>query len=61
MMGVSYSEDENGLKIFTCITDNEEFVIRDMVEIINGTKNEKGKELGNGEYDITENPFGKVH
>lgn len=61
MMGVSYSEDENGSKIFTCITDNEEFVIRDMVEIINGTKNEKGKELGNGEYDITENPFGKVH
>ena len=61
MMGVSYSEDENGSRIFTCITDDEEFVIHDMVEIIDGTKNEKGKKLGDGKYDITENPFGKVH
>lgn len=61
MMGVSYSEDENGSKIFTCITDDTEYVIRDMVDIVNETKKPKGKKIDKGKYGVTKNPFGKVH
>ena len=61
MMGVSYSENENGSKIFTCITDDVIYEIRDMVEIIEGTKVEKGKKITDGRDGIQKNPFGKVN
>lgn len=61
MMGVSYSEDENGSKIFTCVTDDAIYEIRDMVEIINGTKSSKGKKIADGKGGIQTNPFGRVN
>ncbi len=61
MMGVSYSEDENGSKIFTCITDDAIYEIRDMVEIINRTKKSEGKKITEGKDGIQVNPFGRVN
>ena len=61
MMGVSYSEDENGSKIFTCITDKVIYEIRDMVEIINGAKSCEGKKITGGKDGIQKNPFGRVN
>ena len=59
MMGVSYSEDENGSRIFTCVTDDAIYEIRDMVEIINDTKKKDGMKLSKLEIPI--NPFGRVN
>lgn len=59
MMGVSYSEDENGSRIFTCVTDDAIYEIRDMVEIINDTKKKDGMKLNKLEIPI--NPFGRVN
>lgn len=61
MMGVSYSEDENGSKIFTCVTDDAIYEIRDMVEIINGTKSSEGKKIADSKDGIQANPFGRVN
>ena len=61
VMGVSYSEDENGSKIFTCITDDAVYEIRDMVEFIRGTKTCEGKKITNGKDGIQANPFGRVN
>lgn len=61
MMGVSYSEDENGSKIFTCITNKVIYEIRDMVEIINGAKSCEGKKITDGKDGIQKNPFGRVN
>lgn len=61
MMGVSYSEDENGSKIFTCVTDDAIYEIRDMVEIINGTKKSEGKKITEGKDGVQVNPFGRVN
>nr|DAH33211.1 MAG TPA: Portal [Caudoviricetes sp.] len=60
VMGVSYSEDENGSKIFTCITEDAIYEIRDMVEIVRGTKTREGKKLNNVK-EIPINPFGRVN
>lgn len=59
MMGVSYSEDEMGSRIFSCVTDDAVYEIRDMVEIINGSKKKEGMKLNNIEIPI--NPFGRVN
>lgn len=59
MMGVSYSEDENGSRIFTCVTDDAIYEIRDMVEIVNGAKKKDGMKLNALEIPI--NPFGRVN
>jgi SPP1 family phage portal protein len=61
VMGVSYSEDENGSKIFTCITDDAIYEIRDMVEIVNGTKFHEGKKIADGKDGIQTNPFDRVN
>lgn len=61
VMGVSYSEDENGSKIFTCITDDAIYEIRDMVEIVNGTKFREGKKIADGKDGIQTNPFDRVN
>ena len=61
VMGVSYSEDENSSKIFTCITDDAIYEIRDMVEIVNGTKFREGKKIADGKDGIQANPFGRVN
>lgn len=59
MMGVSYSEDEDGSRIFTCVTDDAIYEIRDMVEIVNGAKKNEGMKLN--ELGIPINPFGRVN
>ncbi len=61
MMGVSYSEDENGSKIFTCITDDAVYEIHDMVKIENGKNIENGKQLNETDGGIQKNPFGRVN
>lgn len=61
VMGVSYSEDENGSKIFTCITDDAVYEIRDMVEFVRGTKTREGKKITEGKDGIQVNPFGRVN
>ena len=61
VMGVSYSEDENGSKIFTCVTDDAIYEIRDMVEFVHGTKNREGKKITEGKDGAQANPFGRVN
>lgn len=61
VMGVSYSEDENGSRIFTCITDDAVYEIRDMVEFVRGTKTREGKKITEGKDGIQANPFGRVN
>ena len=61
VMGVSYSEDENGSKIFTCITDDAVYEIRDMVKIENGKSIENGKKINESNAGIQKNPFGRVN
>lgn len=61
VMGVSYSEDENGSKIFTCITDDAVYEIRDMVEFVRGTKTREEKKITEGKDGIQANPFGRVN
>lgn len=61
VMGVSYSEDENGSKIFTCITDDAVYEIRDIVEFVRGTKTREGKKITEGKDGIQANPFGRVN
>lgn len=61
VMGVSYSEDENGSKIFTCITDDAVYEIRDVVEFVRGTKTREGKKITEGKDGIQANPFGRVN
>lgn len=61
VMGVSYSEDENGSKIFTCITDDAVYEIRDMVDFVRGTKTREGKKITDGKDGIQANPFGRVN
>lgn len=61
VMGVSYSEDENGSRIFTCITDDTVYEIRDMVEFVRGIKTRDGKKITEGKDGIQANPFGRVN
>lgn len=58
VMGVSFSENENGSKIYTCITDEAVYIIKDAVKIINGQeKYYKFETKRSGES----NPFGMVN
>lgn len=59
MMGVSYSEDESGNRLFSCITRNEVFIIKNTTEIINGEKKERWDftEHGGGRKNI----FGEIN
>ena len=61
VMGVSYSEDENGSKIFTCVTDDAIYEIRDMVKFVQGTKTREGKEITGSKDGVQVNPFGRVN
>lgn len=61
VMGVSYSEDENGSKIFTCITDDAIYEIRDMVKIENGKNTGNGMQLIKSDDGIQKNPFERVN
>lgn len=61
VMGVSYSEDENGSKIFTCVTNDAIYEIRDMVEFVRGTKTCEGKKIADGKDGVQANPFGRVN
>ena len=58
MMGVSFSENESGSRIYTCITDEVVYIIKDAMKIINGQKkNYKFETRRSGQA----NPFGKVN
>lgn len=60
MMGVSFSENEDGSKIYTCITDDTVYIIKDALKIVNevATKEREQKfDSRSGEA----NPFGKVN
>lgn len=58
MMGVSFSENESGSKIYTCITDDAVYIIKDASRIINGQKKDyKFETKRSGEI----NPFGMVN
>lgn len=60
MMGVSFSENEDGSKIYTCITDDTVYIIKDALKIVNEvvTKEREQKfDSRSGEA----NPFGKVN
>lgn len=61
VMGVSYSEDENGSKIFTCVTNDAIYEIRDMVKFVQGTKTREGKEITGSKDGVQVNPFGRVN
>lgn len=58
MMGVSFSENESGSKIYTCITDDAVYIIKDAVKIVNGEKKEYKHET---ERSGEANPFGMVN
>lgn len=60
IMGVSFSENEDGSKIYTCITDDTVYIIKDALKIVNGvaTKEREQKfDSRSGEA----NPFGKIN
>lgn len=61
MMGVSYSEDENGSKLYTCITNDTIYEIRDMILIVNGEKKSDGKVINKSDGSMQANPFGRVN
>lgn len=61
MMGVSYSEDENGSKLYTCITNDTIYEIRDMTNIVNGEKKSDGKVINKSDKGMQVNPFGRVN
>lgn len=58
MMGVSFSENEDCSKIYTCITDDTVYIIKDAVKIVNGEKKEYKHET---ERSGEANPFGKIN
>lgn len=58
MMGVSYSENEDSSKIYTCITDESVYIIKDAVEILN---NEKKRTQTHDSRSGEVNPFGMIN
>lgn len=58
IMGVSYVENEDGTKDYTCITDDTVYIIRNAMKIINGEKKDKYSfDRRSGER----NPFGRIN
>lgn len=60
VLGVSFSENEDGSKIYTCITNDRVYIIKDAAKIINGkpsNKREKTFTKRSGEA----NPFGMIN
>lgn len=58
MLGVSYSEGNDGSKSYTCITEEQVFIINDAVKIVNGDKKSKKKFSQNSGES---NPFGMIN
>ena len=58
MMGVSFSENDAGSKIYTCITDDSVYIIKDATKIVNGEEiHYKFETTRSGEA----NPFGMIN
>lgn len=58
MLGVSFSENEDGSKLYTCITKDRIYIIKDATKIINGKKKDyKHHTQRSGEA----NPFGMIN
>lgn len=60
MMGVSFSENEDGSKIYTCITDDTVYIIKDALKIVNGVATKEREQKFDGRSGEA-NPFGKVN
>lgn len=58
MMGVSFNENESGSKIYTCITDDSVYIIKDAVKIVNAQEMRYKFET---ERSGEANPFGMVN
>lgn len=58
MMGVSFSEKEDGTKVYTCITNKQVFIIENATEIVNG---EQKSSICHGSRSGEINPFGEVN
>lgn len=60
MMGVSFSENVDGSKIYTCLTDDTVYIIKDALKIINGNATKEREKTFDGRSGEA-NPFGKVN
>lgn len=60
MMGVSFSENEDGSKIYTCITDDRVYIIKNAIRLINGVPSGEVEKKFIGRSGEA-NPFGKVN
>lgn len=60
MMGVSFSENEDGSKIYTCITDDRVYIIKDALKIVNGVATKEREQKFNSRSGEA-NPFGKIN
>lgn len=58
MLGVSFSEKEDGSKIYTCISKDRVYIIKDACKIINGEKKEYRFQT---ERSGEANPFGMIN
>lgn len=58
MLGVSFSENEDGSKIYTCISKDRVYIIKDASKIVNGKKNEYKFHM---ERSGEANPFGMIN
>ncbi len=58
MMGVSFNENDAGSKIYTCITDDRVYIIKDAVKIVSGEKKQYKHET---ERSGEANPFSKIN
>lgn len=58
LMGVSYVENEDGSKDYTCITENTVYIIRNAMEITNG---ERKDNYSFGQRSGEKNPFGRIN
>lgn len=61
MMGVTYSLQEDGSKLFTCITDDTVYIIDSSWKIINGKKSEEKLDYKFGNRSGEVNPLGEVY
>ena len=60
MMGVSFSENEDGSKIYTCITDDVVYIIKNAIKLINGIPSGEVEKKFIGRSGEA-NPFGKIN
>lgn len=60
MLGVSFSENEDGSKIYTCISKDRVYIVKDAAKIINGKSSDK-REKTFLKHSGEANPFGMIN